>query len=123
MTVLSYVPFSAAVAMPVRMFAGEAQVWEALLSLGLLAGTVVLIVLLASRLYSGSLLQTRGGEGRADEGVAAPAAANWRCTALATARSTASARPRRAWPSTASAAVSTGTDHGLVDSARLTAGY
>ena len=60
MTVLSYVPFSAAVAMPVRLFAGDAQIWEPLLSLGLLAGAVVLIVMLASRLYSGSLLHTGG---------------------------------------------------------------
>jgi ABC-2 type transport system permease protein len=60
LTVLSYVPFSSAIAMPVRQFAGEAQVWEAPLALGLLAGTVVLAVLLASRLYSGSLLLTRG---------------------------------------------------------------
>jgi ABC-2 type transport system permease protein len=60
MTVLSYVPFSAAIAMPVRLFAQEAQAWEALVSLGVLAATVVLAVLLASRLYSGSLLQTRG---------------------------------------------------------------
>lgn len=60
MTVLSYVPFSAAIAMPVRLFAGEAQVWEPFVALGLLAGSVVLIVLLASRVYSGSLLQTGG---------------------------------------------------------------
>jgi ABC-2 type transport system permease protein len=60
MTVLSYVPFSSGVAMPVRLFADEAQAWEALLALGLLAGTVVGTVVLASRLYSGSLLQTRG---------------------------------------------------------------
>jgi ABC-2 type transport system permease protein len=60
LTVLSYVPFSAAIAMPVRMFTGDAQAWEALVSLGLLAGGVVLIVLLASRLYTGSLLQTGG---------------------------------------------------------------
>jgi ABC-2 type transport system permease protein len=60
MTVLSYVPFSAAVAMPVRMFSGEAAIWEPLVSLGLLAGTVVLIVMGASRLYSGSLMQTGG---------------------------------------------------------------
>jgi ABC-2 type transport system permease protein len=60
MTVLSYVPFSAAIAMPIRMFAGQAQVWEALLALGLLAVAVVAIVQLASRLYSGSLLQTGG---------------------------------------------------------------
>jgi ABC-2 type transport system permease protein len=60
LTVLSYVPFSSAIAMPVRMFVGDAQAWEALVSMGLLAGTVVLIVLLASRIYSGSLLQTGG---------------------------------------------------------------
>lgn len=58
MTVLSYVPFSAAIAMPVRLFANEAQVWEPLASLGLLAASVVLIIMLASRVYSGSLLQT-----------------------------------------------------------------
>jgi ABC-2 type transport system permease protein len=58
MTVLSYVPFSAAVAMPVRLFAGEAPVWEALASLGVLAVAVGLVVLLSSRLYSGSLLRT-----------------------------------------------------------------
>jgi ABC-2 type transport system permease protein len=60
MTVLSYVPFSAAVAMPVRMFAGEAQLWEPLVSLGVLLGAVALIVVVASRLYSGSLMQTGG---------------------------------------------------------------
>lgn len=60
MAVLSFVPFSSAIAMPVRLFAGEAQTWQALVSLGVLAGTVVLIVLLASRLYSGSLLHTGG---------------------------------------------------------------
>jgi ABC-2 type transport system permease protein len=60
MTVLSYVPFSSAVAMPVRLFAGEAAIWEPFVALGVLAGTVVLIVLLASRLYAGSLMQTGG---------------------------------------------------------------
>lgn len=60
MSVLSYVPFTSAIAMPVRMFAGEAQAWEALVSLGLLAGGAVLVLLLASRVYSGSLLQTGG---------------------------------------------------------------
>jgi ABC-2 type transport system permease protein len=60
MTVLSYVPFTSAIAMPVRLFSEEARTWEALVSLGLLGGTVVLIVLLASRVYTGSLLQTGG---------------------------------------------------------------
>ncbi|MEU7530047.1 ABC transporter permease [Saccharothrix sp. NPDC042600] len=58
--VLSYVPFTSAIAMPVRMFAQQAAAWEALLAMGLLAGTVVLVVLLASRIYSGSLLHTGG---------------------------------------------------------------
>jgi ABC-2 type transport system permease protein len=60
MTVLSFVPFSAAIAMPVRLFAGEAQVWEPIASLGVLAASVVLIILLAGRVYTGSLLQTGG---------------------------------------------------------------
>ncbi|RSM88487.1 ABC transporter permease [Kibdelosporangium aridum] len=60
MTVLSYIPFSAGVAMPIRMFTDDAQAWEAFVSLGILVVTVVLIVQLASRLFSGSLLQTGG---------------------------------------------------------------
>jgi ABC-2 type transport system permease protein len=60
MTVLSYVPFSAAVAMPVRLFAEAAQLWEPFVSMGVLALSIVLIVLLASRVYSGSLMQTGG---------------------------------------------------------------
>jgi len=58
LAVLSFVPFTAGVAMPVRMFAQQAQPWEALVSLGLLAATVVVILLVAARLYTGSLLQT-----------------------------------------------------------------
>ncbi|MFI6096075.1 ABC transporter permease [Lentzea sp. NPDC051213] len=58
LSVLSYVPFTAGVAMPVRLFAQQAQPWEALVSLGILAATVVAMLLVASRLYSGSLLQT-----------------------------------------------------------------
>ena len=58
LTVMSYVPFSSAVAMPVRMFAGDPQLWEPILSLGILAGTLVVAILVATRLYTGSLLQT-----------------------------------------------------------------
>jgi len=60
MTVLSFVPFSAPVAMPVRAFTEDAQPWEALASLGVLAASVVVITVLAARLYSGALLQTKG---------------------------------------------------------------
>jgi ABC-2 type transport system permease protein len=60
MTILSYLPFSAAVAMPVRLFVGDAQVWEPYLAMLLLVVAVVGVVLVASRLYSGSLLATSG---------------------------------------------------------------
>lgn len=58
MTVLSYIPFSSAVAMPVRMFAGEPQPWEPFVSLAILGATLVATVFVAGRLYTGSLLQT-----------------------------------------------------------------
>ncbi|QSB14277.1 ABC transporter permease [Natronosporangium hydrolyticum] len=58
MTILSYVPFSAAVAMPVRLFAGEAQPWEPFVSMLGLVATMIAGVLIGSRLYAGSLLRT-----------------------------------------------------------------
>ncbi|WP_117208425.1 ABC transporter permease [Allorhizocola rhizosphaerae] len=58
MTILSYMPFSSAVAMPVRMFAGEPQLWEPFVSLAILAATLTATVMVATRLYTGSLLQT-----------------------------------------------------------------
>ena len=58
MTVLSYIPFSAPVAMPVRLFFADAMWWEPLLSLVILAGTAVAVMALAARIYSGSLLRT-----------------------------------------------------------------
>lgn len=57
MTVLSYVPFSAPVAMPSRMFFGEALWWEPLVSLAILVLTTALVVALAARIYTGSLLR------------------------------------------------------------------
>ncbi|MFI6760779.1 ABC transporter permease [Micromonospora sp. NPDC050417] len=60
MTVLSYVPFSAPTAMPVRLFLGEAAPWEPLLALVVLLAGAVAVLLLAARLYEGSLLRTNG---------------------------------------------------------------
>ncbi|NGY60211.1 ABC transporter permease [Lentzea sp. NEAU-D13] len=60
LAVMSFVPFTAGVAMPVRLFAQQAEAWEALVSLGILAATVTVILLVASRLYTGSLMQTGG---------------------------------------------------------------
>ncbi|MFZ4843262.1 ABC transporter permease [Mycetocola saprophilus] len=60
MTVLSYVPFSAPVGMPVRLFFGDAQWWEPLVALAILLVSVILVILLAARIYRGSLLHTGG---------------------------------------------------------------
>lgn len=61
MSWLSYVPFSSPTAMPVRIFTGDtAGIWEPLLSLAVLAVTATLTVLLAARLYQGSVLRTNG---------------------------------------------------------------
>jgi ABC-2 type transport system permease protein len=57
MTIMSYVPFSAAVGMPVRLFLGEAQWWEPLLSLVILLATCVAAILLGARIYQNSLLR------------------------------------------------------------------
>ncbi|MGN8025458.1 ABC transporter permease [Microbacterium sp. 22242] len=57
MTILSYVPFSAPVAMPVRLFVGAAQWWEPLLSLVILLVSCVAAILVASKIYENSLLR------------------------------------------------------------------
>jgi ABC-2 type transport system permease protein len=60
LAVLSYVPFSAPMAMPIRLFLGHAQPWELPLSLAVLLATTVACVLLGARVYEGSLLRTSG---------------------------------------------------------------
>jgi len=58
MTIASYVPFSAPVAMPLRMFFNESMWFEPLLSLAILALTTLLVIRLAAGIYSRSLLRT-----------------------------------------------------------------
>lgn len=58
MTILSYVPFATPVAMPVRLFFGDAAWWEPLLALGLLVVTTGLVTALAARIYTRTLLRT-----------------------------------------------------------------
>ena len=60
MTVMSYVPFSAPVGMPMRVFLGDTQWWEPLLSLVVLAASTMLVVVLGARIYQNSLLRTGG---------------------------------------------------------------
>lgn len=56
--VLSYVPFTSPLSMPRRLLIGDAAWWEALISLGIIAATGLLLIALAARLYEGSLLRT-----------------------------------------------------------------
>lgn len=57
LAVMSYVPFSAPVGMPMRIFLGEAQWWEPLVSLAILIATCIAAILIAARIYENSLLR------------------------------------------------------------------
>jgi ABC-2 type transport system permease protein len=58
--IASLLPFSAALAMPVRIVVGAATGWQIALSLTLIIGSTVLLVPFAARLYTGAVLHTRG---------------------------------------------------------------
>lgn len=60
LAVMSYVPFSAPVGMPVRMFLGDAAWWEPLLSLAILAATAAAVMVLGARIYERSVLRMGG---------------------------------------------------------------
>jgi ABC-2 type transport system permease protein len=57
LTIMSYVPFSAPVGMPLRLYLGEAMWWEPLVSLVVLIATCVAAIIVGARIYSGSLLR------------------------------------------------------------------
>ena len=58
--IMSYVPFSAPVGMPMRIFLGTAQWWEPILSLVILLVSTLLVIVLGARIYSNSLLRMGG---------------------------------------------------------------
>lgn len=58
--IMSYVPFSAPIGMPVRIFLGTAEWWEPLLSLVVVAVSALVVVLLGARVYENALLRTGG---------------------------------------------------------------
>ena len=58
LAIMSYVPFSAPVGMPMRVFLGIAEWWEPFLSLANLLATTALAVVIGERIYSNSLLKT-----------------------------------------------------------------
>lgn len=57
LTIMSYVPFSAPVGMPVRIFVGEAQWWEPLLALVIMLVTCIAAILVGAKIYENSLLR------------------------------------------------------------------
>jgi ABC-2 type transport system permease protein len=56
--IMSYIPFSAPVGMPMRLFLGTAQWWEPLLSLAVLILFTLAVIAFAARIYENSLLRT-----------------------------------------------------------------
>lgn len=59
MKVLSYIPFSSPIAMPIRLFDDNTAPWEPVVALLLLAATAVVLLGVGARVYSGSLLRTQ----------------------------------------------------------------
>ncbi|GIF10413.1 ABC transporter permease [Actinoplanes teichomyceticus] len=57
--VLSYVPFSSPLAMPIRLFNGDTAIWEPVVALLILAATAVALLAVGARIYAGSLLKTQ----------------------------------------------------------------
>lgn len=58
--IMSYVPFSAPVGMPVRIFLGAAEWWEPVLSLVILLASTAVVIAIGSRIYENSLLRMGG---------------------------------------------------------------
>lgn len=57
LTIMSYVPFSAPVGMPVRIFLGEAQWWEPILALVILLATCMAAIWVGAKIYENSILR------------------------------------------------------------------
>ena len=57
MTVLSYVPFSAPVGMPIRLFFNEAAWWEPLAALVIMLAACVVVIMIGAKIYENSLLK------------------------------------------------------------------
>lgn len=58
LTIMSYVPFSAAVGMPLRIFLSQAAWWEPLLSLLILIASTIGVIMVAAKIYGNALLRT-----------------------------------------------------------------
>ena len=56
--IMSYIPFSAPVAVPMRAYLGTMEWWEGLLSFGIVLVATAIVVTFAGRVYERSLLRT-----------------------------------------------------------------
>lgn len=57
LAVMSYVPFSAPVGMPMRIFLGAADWWQPLVSLVILLAATAVVIVFGARIYANSLLR------------------------------------------------------------------
>ena len=56
--VMSFVPFSAPTAMPMRLYFGDAAWWEPIVSLGLLVLAIAIVLWAGARIYENSIMRT-----------------------------------------------------------------
>lgn len=60
LAIMSYVPFSAPVGMPMRLYLGIAEWWEPIASLGIMIVAIGVVWWLGARVYEASILRTGG---------------------------------------------------------------
>ena len=60
LALMSYIPFSAPVGMPMRLYLGIAEWWEPIASLGIMFVSIAIVWWLGARIYEGSILRTGG---------------------------------------------------------------
>jgi len=57
LAIMSYVPFSAPIGMPLRVFLGIAEWWEPLVSLVILIASTLVMIVIGARIYENGLLR------------------------------------------------------------------
>lgn len=60
LAIMSYIPFSAPVGMPMRLYLGTAEWWEPIVSVAILCVTIVIVWVVGARIYEASILRTGG---------------------------------------------------------------
>ena len=58
LAIMSYVPFSAPVGMPMRLYLGLAEWWEPLVAIVILIASIALVIGIGARIYENSILRT-----------------------------------------------------------------